>query len=436
MTMQPHPIRYTNILAPTVFYFASYFSTLSLSSQIFIHEVCLEMKEDDCYGATISTRASNRLLFISLAASVPTLFMSGLYSSVADKYGRKVVIIMPIVGLFVRIVTLLYVHLLHPPFYFGMYFLSSFISGILGSQINFNMGIFTYTSDTTQQNPSSRSTAFTVVEICMMTPKIASYFVAGLLVNNYGFTVPLLVSLLFTSASFVSVCLIPESLNRLQESVEFNLLNAYTNLNLLFTGSDHVKRLSLAYFLFYFCLVGSSSIDILYFKYKFEWGPDFIGYYESAEGILTSASMALICHCGQIPLARWVAIGYFFRMLFWILVGFAHSMKTIFIALPFLLFTGAVSPYTRTLVSTNINQENVAKSFTAFSTLQNTSMLMTPILNICYSVGVQHHLPGLVYQMMSGILFGSFMCVLSIPKVQPLQEKLLGEDSVQSELSA
>ena len=431
MENQLQYISYTNILLPTIFYFCSYFMILSLSYQILINEVCLELEEDDCYSSKVSAYTSFLLIFISLASSIPTLLLSGIYSSIADKYGRKVVIIMPIVGLFIKILMLLYVNILHPKYYFLLYLFSSLISGILGSQINFNMGIFTYTADTTQINTDSRSKSYTIVEICIISPKILGYLFSGLLAKYYGFNLPLLLALLFIVLSFIKICIVPETLNNISDSIEFKLINTYNNLKLLFGHSKIIiKLLSVAYFLFYFCLIGSNSLDVLYFKHKFGWDSDFIGYYETAEGIINSFSMVLISYYGDLynkfNLLHWIAIGYFFRAIFWSLVGFASSIETLYIAIPFLIFTGSISPYTRTIISNNVNQDNQAKSFTAFSTLQNLSMLMVPLLNICYSISVKNNLSGLVYQIMAGLVFISFMIllyILNIPEVQIISFK-------------
>ena len=314
---------------------------------------------------------------------------------------------------------LLYVNISHPKYYFILYLFVSLISGILGSQINFNMGIFTYTADTTQLNTSNRSKSYTIVEICMISPKILAYLSSGLLAKYYGFTLPLILALIFVILSFIKICIIPETLTNINTNVDFNLINTYNNLKLLFDHSNiSIKLLSIAYFLFYFCLIGSNSLDILYFKHKFGWDSDFIGYYETAEGIIISFSMLLICNYGYLynkfNLIHWIVIGYFFRIIFWSLVGFADSIQSIYIAIPFLIFTGVISPYTRTLISNNVNQDNQAKSFTAFSTLQNLSMLMVPLLNICYSISVKNNLSGLVYQIMAGLVFISFMIVLYI----------------------
>jgi MFS family permease len=426
MEIQSQNINYTNILLPTILYFASYFMILSLSYQILINEVCLEINEDDCYSSKVSSHTSYLLIFISLAGSIPTLLLSGIYSSIADKYGRKVVIIMPIAGLFIKILMLLYVNILHPKYYFFLYLFAYLISGILGSQINFNMGIFTYTADTTQLNTDSRSKSYTIVEICMISPKILGYLLSGLLAKYYGFTIPLLLTLIFTILSFTIMFIIPETLNNINDNIEFKLINTYNNLKILFGHSNNIiKLLSIAYFLFYFCLIGSNSLDILYFKHKFGWDSDFIGYYETAEGIINSFSMLLICNYGNLydkfNLIHWIAIGYFFRTIFWSLVGFSNSIKSIYIAIPFLIFTGVISPYTRTLISNNVNQTNQAKSFTAFSTLQNLSMLMVPLLNICYSIGVKNNLSGIVYQIMAGIVFISFIIILYILNIPESQ---------------
>jgi len=101
MENQSQIISYNNILLPTIFYSASYFMILSLNYQILINEFCMELNDDDCYSLRVSTYTSNILIIISLTGSIPALLLSGIYSSIADKYGRKVVIIMPIIGLFI-----------------------------------------------------------------------------------------------------------------------------------------------------------------------------------------------------------------------------------------------------------------------------------------------------------------------------------------------
>jgi|694.fasta_scaffold50733_6 MFS family permease len=419
MQDQSQIISYNKILLPTIFYFASYFMILSLSYQILINEVCLELKEDDCYSSRVSAYTSNLLIFISLTGSIPALLLSGIYSSIADKYGRKVVIIMPIIGLFIKILMLLYVNILHPKYYFFLYLVASLFSGMLGSQINFNMGIFTYTADTTQLNISSRSKSYTIVEICMITPKILGYLSSGLLAKYYGYTVPLLLTLVFTIISFIITYMIPESLSYINENIEFKFINTYTNLKLLLINSNIIiKLLSISYFLFYFCLIGSNSLDILYFKHKFGWESDFIGYYETAEGIINGLSMLLISNYGdlynKLTLIHWISIGYFFRIVFWCLFGLANSINLIYTALPFLIFSGSISPYTRTIISNNINHCDQAKSFTAFSTLQNLSILMIPLLNICYTTGININMSGMVYEIMSSLVFISFIFVIYI----------------------
>ena len=80
--------------------------------------------------------------------------------------------------------------------------------------------------------------------------------------------------------------------------------------------------------------------------------------------------------------------------------------------MPFLLLTGSISPYTRTIISNNINKDNQAKSFTAFSTLQNLPALIIPLLDFCYSVSVNNNLSWLIYQIMSCLVFISFIITL------------------------
>jgi len=352
---------------------------LSLNYQVLLNEVCKQMNESDCTNSNVSAHTSYIMTFISLTLSFPPLLLSGIYSSIADKYGRKVVIIMPIVGIFVKILTLLYVNILHPTYFFPLYLFSSFTYGILGSQVNFNMGIFTYTADTTRMNISSRSKSYSIIELCMIVPKILGFFLAGILSKNYGFIIPLVVTLILTILSFIFACIIPESLPR-NADVNFKLINTYYNLKLLLVDCNIVVRLlSFSYFLFFLCLTNSSSLDN-----------------------------------NKLSLVHWVAIGYFFRTIFWSLMGFANSVNFLYVTVPFLLLTGAISPYTRSVISNNINKDDQAKSFTAFSTLQNLPALIIPLLNVCYTVSVKNNLSWIVYQIMSFLVGVSFMTTLYV----------------------
>ena len=138
--MKKQIVNYKNILLPTFFYYASYFMTLSLNYQILLNEVCIQMNhDDDCSNSKVSSHTSYLMTFISLTVSFPPLLLSGIYSSIADKYGRKIVIIMPIIGIFIKVLILLYVNILHPTYFFSLYLLGSFIYGLLVSQVNFNM---------------------------------------------------------------------------------------------------------------------------------------------------------------------------------------------------------------------------------------------------------------------------------------------------------
>jgi MFS family permease len=407
---------YKYMLLPTFFYYYSHFIILSLSYQILLGEVCLQMNEHDCTSSEVSSHTSYLMIFISLTLSFPPLLLSGIYASIADKYGRKTVIIMPIIGIFIKIVILLYINILHPTYFFSLYLFSSFVYGILGSQVIFNMGIFTYIADITHLNISSRSKSYSIIELCIIIPKILGFLLSGLLSKYYGFTVPLLLTLIFTVFSLICVCIIPESLSS-RRDVSFKLTNTYYNLKLLFVQSNIViKLLSLAYFLFYFCLIGSSNLDILYFKYKFHWSSDYMGYYQTIEGVIGSFSVLLIYNLSNIysniSVIHWIAIGYLCRAVYWCLVGFANTDNLLYIAVPFLLFTGVISPYTRTIISNSINKDDQAKSFIVFSTIQNLPALMIPLLDICYSISVNNNLSWLIYQIMSFLMCVSFITTL------------------------
>jgi hypothetical protein len=141
-----------------------------------------------------------------------------------------------------------------------------------------------------------------------------------------------------------------------------------------------------------------------------------MGYYQTIEGVIGSFSVLLIYNLSNIysniSVIHWIAIGYLCRAVYWCLVGFANTDNLLYIAVPFLLFTGVISPYTRTIISNSINKDDQAKSFIVFSTIQNLPALMIPLLDICYSISVNNNLSWLIYQIMSFLMCVSFITTL------------------------
>lgn len=326
---------YTRIILPTIVYFIVTFGTLPLVFQVIIRYVCRELDDDDaddCDSASVSAGASWIVLFTGVCTYGSSILMMGIYSSLADVYGRKPVILVSYVGLTVYCLIITFLSSSDVFFIPGLLVASLFL-GISGSYSAFLLGVFAYTSDATASDPSRRRRAFSVVEACIYIAKVVGPVSTGLAASYVGFTWPLIVSTLVAACTCLYVTVLPESLSPEASSrsdlLQLSPLTTFRNIYSLFTvpprDPSHPNPLpyvTIAFILYYICLMGWMNILYVYVTHKFHWGPAEVGYYDSLLGFIQAVSMLCIpalfvdyLHI-RLKLLTWVQIGYFFRLVY------------------------------------------------------------------------------------------------------------------------
>ena len=176
------------IILPIFFYFFTLFSILPLTYQVIIDQTCISLDVDDCSDSEVSSKASLTVLYANTATYLPGLLTTGFYSSVANIYGRKIVMIISLFGLMVYAFLFAYVVFKEPAAYMEIIIFASFVMGITGTYTTFMMGAFSYVADTTA--PASRTRAYSITESCLYIGKIVGPLASGLWAHSFGFRVP------------------------------------------------------------------------------------------------------------------------------------------------------------------------------------------------------------------------------------------------------
>jgi len=318
-------VSYHYVLPVTALYFIVLFGCYPLQLQVLIAAICHHTDSDDCDSSSVSSQASMLSAYCDIASYAPTILLTGVYGSIANRYGRKICLIIPLVGLLVYVAASLFIAALKPAQFEIIAILSTLVMGICGGYSTFIMAIFSYTADCTALNLAERRNSYPITEGCIFLPKLVGPVCAGIWASYYGFVYPLALGVALCVIALIWSCCIPESLPLHSECrkapLSLHPLRTFQNIAYLFQhkpkcGSSPLPLLSLAFCLYYTAYVGFAPVFVMYVKHVFNWGPDLIGYYDGADGGVHAFSMLFV------PAMFTYAVGREFRLVSWIHAGY------------------------------------------------------------------------------------------------------------------
>lgn len=316
------------VIFPTFLFFLVLFAVVPMSSQVTIEQVCIQINSDSCSDANVSSRASMVILYCNTATYLSGLLTTGFYSSIANIYGRKLVMMISLFGLGVYSLMYSYVAAFSPNNFLMIMVIASFVMGVTGSYTTFIMGSFSYVADSTMHDPKNRNYAYSLTEASLYFGKIVGPIASGLYANYYGFKVPFLACavIVFCATLFVVFMKesLPPSLSSRRKEVVLNPFQTLDNISLIFThrpklGQSPLPLVAVSFFLYYLALMGWVSVIYLYLKFRFNWGAFMLGLFDSANGLIQALSMTVMPHIvtrvcrHEFKLITWVHIGYLCR---------------------------------------------------------------------------------------------------------------------------
>ena len=237
----------------------------------------------------VQSEASHWLLYLNIASGVPSILVSLFYGGLSDILGRKLFIILPVIGTAFNAATVLGV------IYFGnvlplsFLLLGSLVAGLLGNFSVVNFAVYSYASDVSTDTKRTRQIG--ILESMTYLGGTLSLVLGGLwITKSKSFAPPLWCVIACNLVILVYVIVaLPESwslrsnntsgrtrLQNLIKSIGNNLLGYFT---LLFT-SWRLAILMLMFFVVEINFLGITDVVIFYsLGEPLCWSPDFIGYF-------------------------------------------------------------------------------------------------------------------------------------------------------------
>ena len=253
----------------------------------------------------VQTKASHWLLYLNIASGVPSILVSLFYGGLSDQLGRKLFIVLPVLGTAINAVTILLVVYFSDILPLAFLLLGSLVSGIMGNFSIVNFAVYSYVSDVSAETGRTRHIG--VLESMTYLGGTLSLVLGGLWISkSHSFAAPIWCVIACELVILVYVIIaLPESWkhrrvsnygrNRLQTLFKSILKNLVGYLTLLFT-SWRLAVLMMTYFVVEINFLGISDVVIFYsLGEPLCWGPTFVGFFLALKVFLNGmASLLLI----------------------------------------------------------------------------------------------------------------------------------------------
>ena len=299
----------------------------------------------------VQSEASHWLLYLNIASGVPSILVSLFYGGLSDLLGRKLFIILPVIGTAFNAATVLAVIYFASVLPLSFLLLGSLVSGLLGSFSVVNFAVYSYASDVSSD--SKRTRQIGILESMTYLGGTLSLLLGGLWITKANsFAPPLWCVIACNGAILVYVIMaLPESwslrngrasgghirLHNLIKSIGRNLIGYFT---LLFTNW-RLAVLMVMFFVVEINFLGITDVVIFYsLGEPLCWSPDFIGYFLALKVFLSGLGSLLL-----LPLLSAIGLPDTFIIMFGLASGSAALVIMGLATHTWIMFIGRESNY-------------------------------------------------------------------------------------------
>lgn len=246
----------------------------------------------------VQAEASIVHLGIVLSASVPSIFMALLLGAWSDKVGRKIIMILPIIGGLVDTIFILITMYTNLPVY--LLFVGSFVNGFCGFFTTMILAVFSYVADITEE--SRRALRLGILEAIAFISGMISHLTSGWWIKHLGFKSPYWLILTLHSCNLLYVIFVlPETVKQPEKKTIKDLFNKghIRRIIQLFSNAKLDRKwqligLMLASAFMMISSIGFGSVIVLYaLDVPFCCSPIMIGYF-LAESMFVQAIGAML----------------------------------------------------------------------------------------------------------------------------------------------
>ena len=200
--------------------------------QLYNESFCADNLTSEACGKSSSEEnavqksSSEWIFYNAVAYSVPSIISSLLLGSWSDKFGRKVAILLPLVGLGIEAISnILNVHFYDAPPKYLLY--GNILSGICGGFSTILMAVFSYIADITKDK-NNRTLRIGLLESMTFVGGATGELISGVLIERLGFMAPFIIILSLIAIIIIYVlCVLPESYYPNQQTKFFSIDTFY-----------------------------------------------------------------------------------------------------------------------------------------------------------------------------------------------------------------
>ncbi|CAH1778808.1 unnamed protein product [Owenia fusiformis] len=379
----------------------------------------------------VQQQTSYWMIYITITYGLPAIFSTMILGSYSDKKGRKICLILPIIGETFRSLTVALVVIFHLPL--PLLLVGTFVSGSTGSFLTALAGCNAYITDTTSIN--GRTIRLVIMTAVLGVGQALAYIGTGYLVQISGFLYPfigivviLLLSLLYT------VFLVPETVPKMPK--EANLIkDRVVKSVLIFTkdnGTNRQKVLLMLLFIFLvssFTVVSAGEVVTLYLlNTPLCFNSTMIGVYNAVKLVLSNiigtGLLGLLQRC--VPDQWMVIVGLMSGALNALVMGFAGDVPTVFIALVMGVFQSTTTPLLMSIASKQIDPSETGSLFGTISSVQLICLTLGGSLSALVYSATLLWMPGFVFFLLTAVYASAILLMLVLIKMLRDRKKIPG----------
>uniref|UniRef100_A0A3Q0RN68 Solute carrier family 46 member 3 n=1 Tax=Amphilophus citrinellus TaxID=61819 RepID=A0A3Q0RN68_AMPCI len=375
----------------------------------------------------VQRQASLFSLYTDVLSTVPSLVVILMLVAYSDRAGRKITIIMPLIGMLINTVAYLTVSY----FELNIYLLigSSILSALCGGLGTFLGGCFAYIADLCK---TCRQKTLRMAGVDMMVGLLAggASVSTGYFLKTAGFNWPFLTSSLILCLSLLYAIFVLEEtmkpptdaaiidLSPQRSSIKQMVCGVYQML----AGASRSCKIALALLIiiftsFSFAYIGGLSMITLYeLNEPLCWTEILIGYASalSSTVFLTSfVGVSVFTYCG-VPQLLIVLLGILSLASGMVTAAFAKTTSLMFIAIASMLLSKMPFPVLRTMMSEIISKYEQGALFAFIYFLEVlTNTVSTGVFNSIYA-GTVAWCPGFVFLLSAGLFNYMIKCSIHI----------------------